>query len=651
MQRNLLAATLAGLFCSIPTSVLSQTQQSELPVLEEIVVTATRIPTPDIVAPYASEVHTRAMIEQSGATTLYDYLSRQTSLVVVPSYGNRATPLLDMRGYGYEGGYQNIVVTVDGRRLNNIDMSPQLLGAILLEDIERIEITKGSGSVIYGDGAMAGSIQIHTRTHQGVGVAATAGNHGFLSGSLTAGATGDALSVTASLNTSRHGGYSDRDTTGHGDESHSHILRGDLAWQPVDGLELDLGISTARLDNRYVSYLFPSEFDADPGQLGNNPWANPVDAYNHQRLDSDLWRLGGELRLSPAWTLFARYSREDKRSEYPGWTSDYDHVADELGLRYRSEGLDLTAGVQSFEGLRVSATDHTRKDNLGGYAQALLHRGDTNLSLGMRRERVEYTYRPNGGGALSGEHLLTAWDLGVNQRLGARSSMFASLNQAFQAPDIDRFFNFFTGTFNAFIAPARSRTLNLGMNHTLAGHRLKLTVFHSELKNEIYYEPSTGRNTNLDRSSKNGVEAQDAWRISDAFTATLNYTFTRARIDAEQDNGGAYDGKELPGVPRHSAVLGMTWRLNPASSLTLTHTWRASAWSAGDFDNNAIRQRPHQSTDLVYRHQARGVEWFAAVDNLFARSNGLWVDDPFVGTVIYPVNFTRNFRVGFQARF
>ncbi len=100
----------------------------------------------------------------------------------------------------------------------------------------------------------------------------------------------------------------------------------------------------------------------------------------------------------------------------------------------------------------------------------------------------------------------------------------------------------------------------------------KLTYLKVKLKNEIYYEPAIGRNTNLDRSSKNGIEAQDTWRVSDAFTASLNYTFTRARIDAEQDNGGAYDGKELPGVPRHMAVLGIAWRVDPASSLTLTHT-------------------------------------------------------------------------------
>ncbi len=80
----------------------------------------------------------------------------------MPTFGNTFSQSLDMRGYGIENGNQNLVVVVNGRRLNNIDMSPQLLSSIPLESIEKIEILKGSGSVIYGDGANSGVINIVT---------------------------------------------------------------------------------------------------------------------------------------------------------------------------------------------------------------------------------------------------------------------------------------------------------------------------------------------------------------------------------------------------------------------------------------------------------------------------------------------------------
>ena len=122
-----------------------------------VVVTATRIPYRDVEATFASEVHTRSMIERSGATTLGDYLGQHSSLTVMPSYGNRLTPTIEMRGYGLETGNQNVVISIDGQRLNTIDTVPQLLGAIPLASIDRIEITKGAGSVLHGDGAMAGA--------------------------------------------------------------------------------------------------------------------------------------------------------------------------------------------------------------------------------------------------------------------------------------------------------------------------------------------------------------------------------------------------------------------------------------------------------------------------------------------------------------
>ena len=66
-------------------------------------VSATRVDMRDQDAPYASEVHTRSDIQRSGTTSLFDYLAQQSSLQISPSYGNRYTPQISMRGYGNDG--------------------------------------------------------------------------------------------------------------------------------------------------------------------------------------------------------------------------------------------------------------------------------------------------------------------------------------------------------------------------------------------------------------------------------------------------------------------------------------------------------------------------------------------------------------------
>ncbi|HNQ04808.1 MAG TPA: TonB-dependent receptor [Thiobacillaceae bacterium] len=652
MQRATLAILLTGLSALPIRAETRSSQPAPLPTLGEVLVTATRIPMPDVAAPYASEVHTRTMLQASGATSLMDYLSRHTSLHVMPSYGNRFTPKLDMRGYGIGDGYQNIAISLDGRRLNNLDMVPQAIGAIPLEDIERIEITKGSGSVLFGDGATAGAIQIMRRKRDGASVAVAGGNRGQRTGSLAAGLHRPRVSLQASIDAQADEGHSAMDPTGHRDESRQHGWHGELEARPVRGVALGIEGGRDHIDTRYVNYLSQAQFLANPGQLGSNLYTSPVNAYNRLRLDSDTWRLRGDFALPHGWRLRASHGREDRLMNYnPFWRPDYEYVGSDLSLGHSGERLDLLLGAQRFEGRRHSGTDHTRKRNSAWYVQGLYRLRDTTLSAGIRREDVDYGYTPLAGAGSQAGHDLTAWDVGINRQVHDRLSLFANLNRAFQAPDVDRFFTF-GGGFNGFIRPALSRTLNLGLNHATPVNRLKLSVYRAELSHEIYYLDTgnwlTSYNTNLDKTHKYGLELQDTWQATPDLGLGLNYAYTRARIDREADAGGAYDGKDLPGVPRHGLSLNADYRLGAATWLQLAHTWRSKAWAATDFDNdNAQRQKPYQSTSLVLRHQWQGMEWFLAVDNLFQRRNGLWVADD----VIYPYHFRRDWRAGLKASF
>ena len=97
----------------------------------------------EIASTSSKEIYTAKDINRSGSSSLFNFLSQHTSLNILPSYGNKSAPLIDIRGYGIESGYQNVVVTVDGERINNIDMSAQIIGSIPLSSIDNIEIIKG----------------------------------------------------------------------------------------------------------------------------------------------------------------------------------------------------------------------------------------------------------------------------------------------------------------------------------------------------------------------------------------------------------------------------------------------------------------------------------------------------------------------------
>jgi iron complex outermembrane receptor protein len=626
---------------------ISLSAQAQL-TFEPIVVTATRTEFRDSEAPYASEVHRRSDIAGSGVGTLYDYLERHSSLNVTPSFGNPFAQKLDMRGYGLGDGHQNIVVTLNGRRLNNIDMGPQLLGAIPLASIERIEIIKGSGSVVHGDGATAGAIHIITREQDGASLMLGGGSHGQLFSNLSAGLQTERASLNMSAENYSHDGFRAEDPSGQRDTADANNLQARLKFYANDRVELRLDKGVSRLGSTYGDSLTLAQFEQDPAQYGGNGWSPD---YNGQEIEADTTSLGVTADLQANLSLVFDHHIEDQYSAYAsGWASDYDSRTSDLALHYQGGALSLVTGLQYSDGKRKQIGSETGKENSAYYLQGHYRLQSSILSVGARRESVNYRHAPDSAPALEDEHKLSAWDLGINQSINEQTNVFANYNAAFQAPDIDRFFS--NGNFNAFIVPARSRTLNLGLNHDSAKNRLRLTLFHSQLENEIYYynsgDWSTSYNTNIDASYKYGLELQEHYRFNDKLSGTVNYSWVRAIIEHEDEAAGAYNGKTLPGVSEHSVILGLNYAPTQASTLTLNHNWRSEAYAANDFANSfSQKQAAYQSTDIGYGHKLDRFELFARVDNLFDQANGLWIRDD----AIYPVNFTRSWRVGIRGEF
>ncbi len=621
---------------------------------DEVTVKANRFEHKDTETTYASEIHTSKEIEASGAATLYDFLAQQTSLNILSNFGNKAAPSINLRGYGAENGYQNVVITIDGQRLNNIDGVPQLLGAISLGNIDRIEISKGSGSVVYGDGATAGAIQIYTKNKTGVTLLTSLGNFGQQNHYITAGISEQYIDLSASLAHDGSDGFSKKDITGHKDEFRSDTQNVKLKIKPTDSLRLIAEGTSSRNDIRYVNPLTKAQFKDNPRQ---DPlyldFFGQISPYTHQGFDTDQWRIGVEYDITSQLKFSATHFREDKRSEFVnfGSVSNYDYDSNDIALSYQSSVLNLIGGVQNFDGDRNAATSKTSKDNQSAYIQAEYRpvwlSDRLTLSAGARNEQVKYRYAPTLASNLNATEHLDAWDIGANYRFNEAFTMFANYNQGFEAPDIDRFFTFF-GTFNAFIKPAESKTLNIGINHVINNNRLKVTVFHASLNKEIFYNPFTGNNTNIDDSHKYGLEVQDYFKLNDQLSTSLIYNYTRAIIDHEKDFTGNADGKDLPGVPKHTVVANLNYKFLDHANFNLNHTWRSKAYAYNDFQNNAAQRQDHyESTNVALSYQFKNYQVFTSVSNLFEHENSIQVADD----AIYPVDFVRTWRVGVKADF
>lgn len=636
MKKQLLASVFAA--CWIPHTYAESLK------LDDITLRSNGFERKESETTYASEIHTAEDIEASGASTLYDFLAQQSSLNLLPSIGNKATPGINLRGFGNENGFQNVAIQVDGQRLNNIDSQPSLLAGIPVSNIERIEISKGSGSVLFGDNATAGTIQIYTKNKTGVTVSLSAGNVGQLNNYLNAGFATPQVELSASAAHDSYDGYAKKDNTGHRDSFSSDTQSVKLKLTPTERLQIRAQASNSENDIRYVNPLTRAQFNRNP--------RTAVGTYTEQAFNSKQWQIGADVNVTDHLSISATHYREDKLSDFVTFASafNYDYNMDELKLRYTAAQWEIVSGYQSSEGVRKSTSSDTSKDANAWFLQADLHPTwlkNTTFSAGYRREVVDYQFKPVTSVSLNQANTLEAWDIGVNHRINATTSLFANLNQAFQAPDIDRFFTF-AGAFNQFISPAKVRTLNIGVNHFTPQNKLKLTAFYADLDNEIYLVPGLFRNTNLDRSHKLGIEVQDVYQFTPEVTVSMLYNYVQAKIDRENESNGAFNHKDLPGAPRHSVVGNLHWKIYPSVDLNLNQTWRSTAYAFNDFENNfASKQSQYITTNVALNYHSSRYTLFATINNLFNRENTIQVQDD----AIYPVDFVRTFRIGVRADF
>ena len=623
--------------------------------LETVTISANPIEIDEKKATFATEIYTKKDIEQSKSKDIYEFLSSQSSVNVMPNFGNNFSQNLDMRGYGIENGYQNIVVVVNGRRLNNIDMVPQLLSSIPLESIEKIEILKGSGSVKYGDGANAGVISITTDKKNSNYLKAYLGNNTSKDGAASFGYGNEYIIANAYVDYNSTDG-SIKDNRGNSDENNIRNMNFSVVFTPIEELELSLSRTYSNMTTNYARPISLKQYNEDP---------NRTSGFNKQYFSSYVTTAGARYDFNQNFFIDATFSDEDKISKF-GTSPDtqYDYKSFASTFNYRSDIFKGTAGVDGFKGDRFNFASSfgtpentTSKNNLAMFTSLEINPiDDLTFSAGARKEKVEYKYEPQNGMDLNQKDRLNAYDFGVNYALTQNQSIFANYNRGFQAPDIDRFFSTdwttMATTFNGFIEPAKVNTYTLGYNNFQENNKLKIALFRANLKNEIYFY-NTGNwmipsyNTNIDKSHKYGLEVYDKFLINENLYTSLNYSYIKAKIDRENEGNGVYDGKDLPGVSKHNLTLGLGYDFYKFSTF-LSHSYKSSAYAINDFKNDfKQKQEAYHSTDFSVSFKHKELEIFGKIQNLFDQKNGLWVQDD----SIYPVNFERTFFAGMKVSF
>ena len=635
----------------IAGTLLTQLHASEL-TLEPIEITSTAIKTDELKSPSAVEVYTQKDIQKAHVQNVYEFLNKNTSVFTTSAYGNPFLQKLDMRGYGVGDGYQNIVITINGRKMNNVDMVPQLLASISPSTVEKIEIIKSSGIVVGGDGANAGVINITTRASNDKEISAYLGNYGLADGSFYVGHSDETLAINVSGEAQKNDGIRTIDSAGNKDANKFSTFALNLAYNPLEALELRIGAMTTNTDVIYAGSMTKTEYEENPKQQGTVDYgygASPSTP-THQTYKSNVLTAGVTYDIDDALSLTLDLSNEKKESNYITYASvtDYHYKTLTASVDYTNDLLAIKAGVDGFDGALERPGLNLSKVNQAAFLMTQFYLSDFTIKAGYRYEKVKFDQE----GGVSEDDALNGIEAGLNYLINKNSSLFVDYSHSYQTASLDRMFSFFSGTFTGYVEPSKANNYSIGYSNIQENNKFKISLYYIDLKNEIYYyaDPTyvNSKNTNIDKSHKYGLDIFEQYIFSKEFNIALNYNYVQAIIDEESENGEDYSGNKLPGVSDHNAKATINYLPNENTTLALTQLYRSDAYAANDFGNNFTqKQEAYYSTDISATYATAKWEVYAKVNNLFNQANGLWIRDD----AIYPVNFTTTGFVGLKLKF
>jgi len=619
-------ALAAAVLAAITSTSAAHAAEPSVTVGPPVIVTATRFDDTTARYPIGVTVITAQDIERSPASTL-PLLLQSLSGIRTRDLSGSPNVQVDMRGFGIFGD-QNTLVLLDGVRISEYEQLTVNWSAIPLASIDRIEILRGGGAVLYGSGASGGTINIITRAPQrnarsaylGAGVAS------YDTRELRAGAS--LAGENAGLRV--HGSHYESDNYRDNNRVRIDNAQADMRWTgDASSLVLKFGaddqrsglpgaISEAQIAANRKQAATPNDFATQRGSYLNlaaqtkvgsgdlavnlgyrekdttssffvsTPFRNNVDT------QVNVWTLAPRLRLKP---------------QFGSWDDNLVVGADFEDWKFDGNAQPSVVG-------RPHATQ--RSEAL--YAQyTMTFATQTTLALGAREQRVHYGVNDVANPAAAGtrSRTLHAWDLAARQTLTQGVNVYAKAGSSFRLPNVNDNYNLFAATVNL-LEPQTAHDAEIGLEGNTGALRYRAAAYRIDLRNEIFFDPLTFSNRNLQPTRRQGLELEARWQMNPSLDVQANYTYVDAKFREGQFGGVSIAGNRVPLVPRHAVNAGLGWAFMEKARADFEVRHVGSRPFDGDETNTFGRRMPaYTVADLKLSLRSGGWLLNTGVRNLF----------------------------------
>ena len=557
----------------VPLLLLALAVQDTV-VLKPVVVTATRVPIRADAVTAAVTVIDGQTLRERGIRTVADALRETLGANVVATSGPGSQTSLFLRG----GESDYVKVLLDGVSLNQPG-GAYTFAHLTTDDVERIEIVRGPVSVLYGSDAVAGVVQIFTRTGRGGGiprvdVEAGAGSHGTsrVGGTITGGtarfgyslgfsrSAADGLfpvnsdyqnnTITTRLRVAPDARTDAAVTVRHSDGVFHYPTDGAGRIVDANQVATDRGPAVAvevgrRLSTRLETRLLLGTNDSD-GRLDDDPDA-PGDTTLIFHSCDRVKRRSAELRANwqagPAALITAGVAVEDA------------HLRHSDACQFYSGGSFFDCSGAPMDRTRSTHAVFVQWLDEGGAGRAF------SANLGARLEDNQQF------------GTFATWRAGAAWRLDGATRLRAAAGTGFKEPT---FFEAYATGFvsgNPDLRPERSFSWEGGIEHTVPGTSLSLSVtyFDQRFSDLVVYDfTRTPNYVNVAAARSAGAEVAADWSARNGLTVSLAYTYLDTRV---LDGGGDptfATGQRLIRRPANAAAARIGSRLGRRGTASLS---------------------------------------------------------------------------------
>jgi vitamin B12 transporter len=599
-------------------AILAPAYGSDIP--ETVVVTATQTPQPLAVTGMSMSVITAADIDRQQIDVVSDALEQTPGLTVVRNGGAGQSTTILVRGA--EAG--QTLALVDGIRINDPTSTDgeAILGDLLVNNIDRIEVLRGPQSTLYGSDAIGGVVNILTKRGGDAPFAFRAqgegGSFDTYHFNLAANGTSGIVEYGAAANYYGSNEISAADAKNGNSEAdgyHNLGATGNVRVHISDNVSLDARLYYTHARDSFDGFPPPTYAFQDTHQYGKDTLLAAYGGVNVSLLDgqftnrfailsTDSNRKTFDPTLTPAEDFYARGGAT--RFEYQGVLEA--NGANEITFGAETETRTLTThSVYDFPPTPITGSDRIS----GTYLQwqSKLFKALT-LTGGVR-----YDDDKEFGGHTSVK-IAGAW------QVFSTTTLRANYGDGFKAPSLYELFSQYSNPLEA-LRPETAKGWEAGVDQGWWDGRVRssLTYFERRTKNQIDFFSCFGVTStactlrasqggyyfNVDRSRATGVEAEISARLSDAVSATVNYT-NLSDVDLAT-------GLQLARRPQNSGNATVTWMPLSELSLGISATYIGKRFDdAGHF--TPLSEATKINWFASYKLNER-LELFGRVENLF----------------------------------